>query len=106
MPTRFFKMPPSAIKHEILRSLAKKTMLHDESQPAHLHEPTYCLERTEPITGEYLSTAENHPVVKDANFTICFSTIASRKALQDIPYNHPNVRLPYSAANDSDHSHW
>jgi len=74
----------------------------DKTQSQRLHEPEFRLSTTDPMTGNDVEDATNHPHLMDGNLTVYFETEETRKAYQDMPINHPNEHLPFPASIDDD----
>jgi hypothetical protein len=54
------------------------------------------------MTGGEITDKMHHPSLKDGNLTMYFETDASRQAYQEIPMNHPSLRLPFPATDNDD----
>ena len=91
-----------AIKFESLNWLATDPLPRDQTQSHRLHEPEHRINTIDPMTGDDIEDVTSHPSLVDGNLTIYFETEATRKAYQDMPINHPNLRLPYPATDDDD----
>ena len=99
-PTPFQKAP--ALKFESLNWVASDPMPRDQTQSHRLHEPEYRINTIDPMTGNDITDVATHPSLVDGNLTVYFETEATRKAYVDMPINHPNLSLPYPAADDDD----
>ena len=91
-----------ALKFESLNWVASDPLPRDQAQSHRLHEPEYRNSTIDPITGGDIEDITGHPSLTDGNLTLYFETEATRKAYLDMPLNHPNLRLPYPAAEDDD----
>lgn len=90
------------IKFKYLNWLGTNPLPRDQAQSHRLHEPEYLINTIDPMTGRDIKDVTSHPSLVDGNLTIYFETDANRKAYQDMPLDHPNLRLPYPATNDDD----
>jgi hypothetical protein len=101
-----FKLPPfqksPTLSFESLNWVADEPLSRDQTQSKRLHEPEHLINTIDPMTGRDIEDVTNHPSLVDGNLTVYFETEASRKAYQELPLNHPNLHLPYQAANDDD----
>jgi len=99
-------MPPfqksPTLSFESLNWVADEPLSRDQTQSKRLHEPEHLINTIDPMTGRDIEDVTNHPSLVDGNLTVYFETEASRKAYQELPFNHPNLHLPYQAANDDD----
>lgn len=43
-----------------------------------------------------------HPTLEDGNLTMYFDDEETKKAYVDMPVDHPNLRLPFAAADEDD----
>jgi hypothetical protein len=91
-----------AFKMENLNWVAADPLSRDQTQSRRLHEPEHLINTIDPMTGRDIEDVTSHPSLVDGNLTVYFETEASRKAYQDLPLNHPNLHLPYQAADDDD----
>jgi len=55
-----------------------------------------------PLPDNLIEDVASHPTLEDGNLTVYFETEATRKAYLDMPVDHPNLHLPYPAADNSD----
>lgn len=90
------------IKFEHLNWIAADPLPRDQAQSHRLHEPEYRINTIDPMTGDDIENATSHPSLADGSLTIYFETDATRKAYLDMPFNHPNLHLPYPATADDD----
>jgi hypothetical protein len=90
------------IKFEFLNWVATDPLPRDQTQSRLLHEPTYRVCTTDPMTGHDIEDVTGHPSILNGNLTIYFDTEETRKAYQKIPLNHPNEHLPYPASDEDD----
>ena len=81
---------------------AAETLQRDQEQSHLLHEPKFRIMKTDPITGHDVENYMNHCSLMDGNMSIYFETEENCKAYQNIPFDHPNLRLPYPATDDDD----
>lgn len=91
-----------AIKFEYLNWVASEPLPYDQVQSTRLHEPGHRTITTDPITGHDLTKMKNPPSLVDGNLTVYFESEASRTEYQNVPLNHPNLKLPYPAAESDD----
>ena len=89
------------VRFEFLNWLAADPLPRDQTRSHRLHEPEHLISTIDPMTGNDIDDVTSHPSTVDGNLTIYFETEASRNSYQLMPLNHPELRLPYPAA-DSD----
>lgn len=94
--------PLSSTKSKFINWPPVDALPRDQEQSHLLHEPTFRINTTDPITGGEITDRMHHPSVMDGNLTVYFETDASRQAYQEIPLNHPSLRLPFPATDDDD----
>ncbi len=97
-----FPHTATGLKFESLNWVAADPMPRDQSQSHRAHEPEHRINTIDPMTGNDIKDVTSHPSLEDGNLTVYFETEATRKAYIDLPTDHPNVRLPYPAADDDD----
>lgn len=90
------------IKFEYLNWVGSDPLPRDQTQSQRLHEPEHLSNSIDPMTGHDIEDVTHRPSLVDGKLTIYFETEASRKAYQDMPLDHPNLRLPYPAMQDDD----
>jgi len=90
------------LKFESLNWVASSPQPRDRTQSHRLHEPTFRICTTDPMTGHDNAYFMNHPSITDGNLTIYFDTEATRKAYEEIPLDHPNEHLPFPASDEDD----
>ena len=98
-----YPLAPPAITYNLLKSLALAGLKCDKLQSSHLQQPAFNKSTIKPMTGKELKGIDSKHSMADANLTLCFATVKSRKAYQNRLTSHPDLRLPFSAANDEDH---
>jgi len=81
---------------------AMEALQRDQEQSRLLHEPKFRIMTTDPMTGNYVKNHIDHCSLMDGNLSIYFETEESCKEYQNLPFNHPNLHLPYPASNDDD----
>lgn len=81
---------------------ATETLQRDQEQSHLLHEPSFRIMTTDPITGHEVENYMDHCSLLDGNLSIYFETEESCKEYQNMQFNHPNLHLPYPATNDDD----
>jgi YHS domain-containing protein len=79
-----------------------ETMQRDKEQSSRLHEPTFRIMTTDPISGMDVDDYMSHCSLLDGNLTIYFETEENCKGYQKMPINHPNEHLPFSATDEDD----
>ena len=79
-----------------------ETMQRDKEQSHRLHEPTFRIMTTDPISGLDVEDYMSHCSLLDGNLTIYFETEENCKKYQSMPVNHPNEHLPFSATDEDD----
>ena len=92
----------SAIKFEDLNWIASSPLPRDQAQSNRLHEPEYRINTIDPMTGSDIENVTSHPSLEDGNLTVYFESIDTRKSYLEMPLDHPNLHLPYPAADDDD----
>jgi hypothetical protein len=101
-----FTLPPSqkspTLSFESLNWVADAPLSRDQTQSQRLHEPEHLTNTIDPMTGHDIENVTSHPFLLDGRLTIYFETEASRKAYQDMPLNHPSLRLPFKATDEDD----
>lgn len=90
------------MKFESLNWVATDPMSRDQTQSHLLHEPKFRVCTTDPMTGEHIDDISHHPSLVDGNLTMYFETENTRKTYQELPINHPNLELPFPAAEEDD----
>jgi len=93
---------PTYKKYDFLKSLAQEALPRDKNQSQRLHEPEFRMALIDPMSGEDIKKIDNQPKIVDGNLTIFFTSEANRKTYQDLPLNHPYVRLPYPTSSEDD----
>jgi len=91
-----------ALKFESLNWVASDALPRDQAQSHRLHEPEHRINTVDPMTGDDIADVTRHPSLADGNLTVYFETEATRKAYLDLPIDHPNLHLPYPAADGDD----
>jgi hypothetical protein len=91
-----------ALKFESPNWVASDPLPRDQTQSHRLHEPEHRINTIDPMTGDDIEDVTSHPFLADGNLTVYFETEATRKAYLDMPLDHPNLRLPFPAADDDD----
>jgi len=91
-----------ALGFESLNWVASDPLPRDQTQSHRLHEPEHRINTIDPMTGDDIKDVRSHPSLEDGNLTVYFETEATRKAYLDMPIDHPNLHLPYPAADDDD----
>lgn len=103
MLTSAFSRTAPALTFESLNWVASSSPLpRDQTQSHRLHEPEYRISTIDPMTGVDIEDVTGHLSLADGNLTVYLETDATRKAYLDFPINHPNLRLPFPAADDDD----
>jgi hypothetical protein len=90
------------IKFEHLNWIAADPLPRDLTQSQRLHEPEYRINTIDPMTGNDIDNVTSHPSLVDGNLTMYFETDATRMAYINMPFDHPNLHLPYPATADDD----
>jgi hypothetical protein len=85
------------IKFEHLNWIAADPLPRDLTQSQRLHEPEYRINTIDPMTGNDIDNVTSHPSLVDGNLTMYFETDATRMAYINMPFDHPNLHLPYPA---------
>ena len=79
-----------------------ETMQRDKEQSRRLHEPTFRIMTTDPISGMDVDDHKNHCSLPDGNLTIYFESKENCKEYERIPVDHPNEHLPFAATAEDD----
>lgn len=79
-----------------------ETMQRDKEQSSRLHEPTFRIMTTDPISGMEVDDYENHCSLPDGNLTIYFESKENCMEYEKIPVDHPNEHLPFAASAEDD----
>ena len=79
-----------------------ETMQRDKEQSSRLHEPTFRIMTTDPISGMDVDDYMSHCSLLDGNMTIYFETEENCKKYKKMPVNHPNKHLPFVATAEDD----
>jgi hypothetical protein len=91
-----------AIRFECLNWIAADPLPRDKTQSHRLHEPDHRINTIDPMTGNDIVNVTSHPSLVHGNLTMYFETDGTRKAYLDMPLDHPNLHLPYPAADSDD----
>ena len=102
MLTSNFPGTATALKFESLNWVAADPMPRDQAQSPRVHEPEHRINTIDPMTGNDIKDVTSHPSLEDGNLTVYFETEATRKSYVGLPIDHPNLHLPYPAADDDD----
>jgi hypothetical protein len=102
MLTSTYPRTATALKFEFLNWVAAEPMPRDQAQSRRLHEPEHRITTIDPMTGNDIKDVTSHPSLEDGNLTVYFETEATRRSYVDMPLNHPNLHLPYPAADSDD----
>ena len=79
-----------------------EAMERDKLQSGLLREPRFRIMRSDPISCLDLEDYMSHCSLLDGNLTIYFETEANCLAYKAIPFDHPNLHLPFPADVDDD----
>jgi hypothetical protein len=90
------------ISFEYLNWVAVDPLPRDQTQSQRLHEPEHRINTIDPMTGNDIENVTSHPSLVDGSLTMYFETDGTRKAYMDMPLDHPNLHLPYPAADSDD----
>jgi hypothetical protein len=77
-------------------------MERDKEQSRRLHEPLSITSHTDPITGNDVMGAENHPYVIDGILTVYFESEKTRSDYLSTPFNHPVTKLSSKPSPEDD----
>ena len=102
MLTSTFPGTATALKFESLNWVGANPMPRDQAQSHRVHEPEHRINTIDPMTGNDIKDVTSHPSLEDGNLTVYFETEATRKSYVDMPLDHPNLHLPYPAADSDD----
>jgi hypothetical protein len=91
-----------AIRFEYLNWIASAPLPRDQTQSHRLHEPEHRINTIDPMTGNDIENVTSHPSPEDGELTIYFETNSTRMAYIEMPLDHPNLQLPYAAADSDD----
>ena len=90
------------LKFESLNWVAGSPLQRDQTQSHRLHEPTYRICATDPMTNHEIKYYEGHPSIIEGDLTIYFDSEVTRNAYRKLPFNHPNEHLPFPASDEDD----
>ncbi|MDH5631562.1 MAG: hypothetical protein OEZ10_01060 [Gammaproteobacteria bacterium] len=93
---------PIYTEYNFLKAASQECMPRDQGQSRRIHEPTFRKPLYDPMTGDAINVASDQPQIVDGNLTLYFTSDNTRKAYMDMPFNHPNPRLPFPASHDDD----
>ncbi|GAB6044000.1 hypothetical protein [Endothiovibrio diazotrophicus] len=102
MNTSSISRTEPAVKFEYLNWVATDPLPRDQGQSHRLHEPDHRINTIDPMSGDDIADVAGHPSLEDGSLTVYFETEASRQAYLDMPVDHPNLHLPYPAADEDD----
>jgi hypothetical protein len=102
MYTTFPAQTTPTIRFEFLNWQATDPLPRDQTQSKRLHEPGKRVDTIDPMTGNDIKDISGHPFLVDGNLTIYFETEETRNAYLDMPFDHPNLHLPFPATDDDD----
>ena len=94
--------PLSSVKSKFTNWPPVDALPRDQGQSQLIHEPTYRIYATDPMTGVDIQDVMHHPSLLDGNLTVYFESDASRQAYQSMPLNHPTPHLPFPATENDD----
>jgi hypothetical protein len=81
---------------------ATDAMQRDMEQSHLLHEPKFRIMTTDPITGNDVENYMDHCSLMDGNLSIYFETEENCQKYQNMPFDHPNLRLPFPVTDEDD----
>ena len=81
---------------------ATDALQRDKDQSHTLHEPRFRIMTTDPISGLDVDDYMSHCSLLDGNLTIYFDTEENCMEYKNLPFNHPNLHLPYPATDEDD----
>ena len=64
------------------------------------HEQHFRIMKTDPISGHDVDNHLDHCSLIDGSLMIYFDREEHRKTFKDMPFSHPDLRLPFPASND------
>ena len=77
-------------------------LARDKTQSHRLHEPTHRINTIDPMSGNDIEDAANHPSLEDGDLTMYFESEDTKRAYLKMPINHPYPHLPYPASDNDD----
>lgn len=98
-----FTSPPTKtpdLKHFNWRAM--DNLQCDEEQSRALHEPRFRIMKTDPISGHDVNNYLDHCSLIYGNLKIYFDAEENCKTFKAMPFDHPNLHLPFSASVDDD----
>ena len=98
-----FTSPPTNtpdLKHFNWRAI--DNLQRDKEQSRAVHEPRFSIMKTDQISGHDVDNYLDHCYLIDGNLTIYFDTEEKYKTFKAMPFDHPNLHLPFSASVDDD----
>ena len=79
-----------------------ETLQRDTEQSRRLHEPTFRIMTTDPISGHDVDDYEHHCSLPVGNLTIYFESKENCNEFEKIPLDHPNEHLPFAPTPEDD----
>ena len=98
----FKHKPPTNLKH--FNWGPTETLKRDKEQSRRLHEPTFRIMTTDPISGKDVDDYENQCSLTDGNLTIYFESKENCNEFERIPLDHPIEHLPIAPTPEDDRS--
>lgn len=81
---------------------ATDNLPRDQEQSHLLHEPRFRIMTTDPVSGHDVENYLDHCALYDGNLSIYFESKENCEEFQNMPFDHPNLRLPYPASDEDD----
>lgn len=100
MPTPPKVSPLTNLKN--ISKLAGNISNNDKLQSLRLHEPHHRIMTTDPITGNEVDDYMSRPSTLNGDLTVYFENTKNCEEYLNIPFNHPNLKLPYPATDEDD----
>ena len=100
MFTRIYPLASPIVKLNLLKSLTQTGLYLVKSQSTRPCQPVLRKVKFVKKSGENLNSIDNNLYFTALNLTVFFSNEKSRNKYQNIPINHPSLKLPLLAAND------
>ena len=97
--------PPSTMIYNISwlnNDVSNRIHEKDKTQSQRLHEPEHRINTIDPMSGNDIEDAANHPSLEDGDLTMYFESEDTKRAYLKMPINHPYPHLPYPASDNDD----
>ena len=94
---------PLLIKN-LLNPLTQTRIKRDKLQTSLLQKPTFRIVKIHPMKREGMTSIDKNLCTTALNLTVCFIDKNNHDDHLNLPFNHPNLKPPFPAANDDERS--